>query len=190
MNIFYLDKNPKNCAEMHNSKHTIKMILEYAQLLSTAHRIIDGVPKLERSETTGRQRTRYILSDDRDDVLYAATHINHPSAIWVRQSLSNYMWLSHLLVELCHEYTYRYGKVHKCESIGLVKMLLNQVPNNIPNGPFTEPTPAMPDDVKVSGDSIASYRNYYIQNKQHLASWSGKINNRPIPEWFHASVSI
>ena len=98
------------------------------------------------------------------------------------------MWLSHLLVELCHEYTYRYGKVHKCESIGLVKCLLNNVPENIPNGPFTEPTPAMPDDVKVPGDSIASYRNYYIQNKTHLASWSGKINSRPIPEWYNASV--
>ena len=121
-------------------------------------------------------------------MLYSATHINHPSAIWVRQSLSNYMWLSHLLVELCHEYTYRYGKVHKCESIGLVKCLLNNVPENIPNGPFTEPTPAMPDDVKVSGNSIASYRNYYIQNKTHLASWSGKVNSRPVPEWYYASV--
>ena len=184
MNIFFLDENPTMSAKYHVDKHVVKMILEYAQLLSTAHRVLDGVTTLERSPTTGRQRTRYILSDDRDGVLYSATHINHPSAIWVRQSLSNYMWLSHLLVELCHEYTYRYGKVHKCESIGLVKCLLNNVPENIPNGPFTEPTPAMPDDVKVSGNSIASYRNYYIQNKTHLASWSGKVNSRSIPEWY------
>lgn len=188
MNIFYLDKNPMRCAEMHNDKHCIKMILEYAQLLSTTHRVLDGVSQLERSTTTGRQRTRYILPDDRNDMLYSATHINHPSAIWVRQSLSNYMWLSHLLVELCKEYTYRYGKVHKCESIGLVKTLLNTVPNNIPKGNFTEPTPAMPEDIKVKGSSIASYKNYYIKNKQHLASWSGKINGRNIPEWFNAAL--
>ena len=142
MNIFYLDNHVSRCAEMHNDKHCIKMILEYAQLLSTAHRVIDGVVNVGLS-ASGRKKQSYVLPDYRDSVLYSATHINHPSAIWVRQSLSNYMWLSHLLVELCHEYTYRYGKVHKCESIGLVKMLLNQVPKNIPNGTFTEPTPAM-----------------------------------------------
>ena len=42
MNIFYLHNDPKICAEMHNDKHCIKMILEYAQLLSTAHRVLDG----------------------------------------------------------------------------------------------------------------------------------------------------
>lgn len=98
------------------------------------------------------------------------------------------MWLVELLSELCKEYTYRYGKVHKCERDGLVDYLYTNLPNNIPNGPFTEPTPAMPDDIKVSGDSIASYRNYYIQNKTHLASWSGKVNSRPVPEWYYASV--
>ena len=188
MNIFYLDKHVSRCAEMHNDKHTIKIILEYAQLLSTAHRVIDGVIT-QGTSPSGRKRTTYKLADHRESMLYSATHINHPSAIWVRQSLSNYMWLSHLLVELCHEYTYRYGKVHKCESIGLVKCLLNNVPENIPNGPFTEPTPAMPDDVKVSGDSIASYRNYYIQNKTHLASWKGKVNSRPVPEWYEKGTN-
>ena len=187
MNIFYLSKNQIECAQFHNSKHVIKMILEYSQLLSTAHRVIDGTETTVKSNS-GRNVKRWILDDSRNDILYSATHTSHPSAIWVRQSLSNYMWLSHLLVELCHEYTYRYGKVHKCESIGLVKCLLNNVPVNIPNGPFTEPTPAMPDDVKVSGDSIASYKKYYIQNKPHLASWSGKINSRPVPEWYYASV--
>ena len=42
MNIFYLDHDVYKCAEMHNNKHTVKMILEYAQLLSTAHRFLDG----------------------------------------------------------------------------------------------------------------------------------------------------
>jgi len=42
MNIFYLNKDPKVCAEQHCDKHVVKMIVEYAQLLSTAHRVIDG----------------------------------------------------------------------------------------------------------------------------------------------------
>ena len=42
MNIFYLDPNPRICAEMHLDKHVVKMIIEYAQLMSTAHRFCDG----------------------------------------------------------------------------------------------------------------------------------------------------
>jgi len=52
MNIFYLDNDPKVCAEMHNDKHCIKMILEYAQLLSTAHRVLDGTLSVGLSEVS------------------------------------------------------------------------------------------------------------------------------------------
>ncbi len=180
MNIFYLDHDVKKCAEMHNDKHCVKMILEYAQLLSTAHRILDGVVSTGLTKT-GRKKTVYALADHRDTVLYSATHVNHPSATWVRQSKENYIWLAKLLAALCEEYTHRYGKTHKVVRDGLCYALLNIVPNNIPDKPFTEPTPAMPDDVKIVGNSLASYRNYYIKNKTHLAKWK----NRPIPEWYH-----
>jgi len=172
---------------MHNDKHCIKMILEYAQLLSTAHRYLDGTQSVGLSKT-GRKQTKYVLPDQRESILYSATHINHPSAVWVRKSVGNYMWLGNLLDELCKEYTYRYGKVHKCERDGLVQMLHDMVPDNIALTGFTEPIPAMPDDVKITGDSLASYRNYYINNKQHLASWKGKVNSRPVPEWFNANL--
>ena len=166
---------------MHNSKHTVKMILEYAQLLSTAHRVIDGTI-IEGTSPSGRKRTTYILPDTREDVLYSATHINHPSAIWVRQSASNYRWLFMLFCELLDEYTYRYGKHHKCEGlIGHLAML----PKNISTlYQFTEPTPAMPVEYIVKNDSIASYRNYYLQAKTHLANWKGKVNNREVPLWY------
>ena len=87
MNIFYLDKHVSRCAAMHNDKHCIKMILEYAQLLSTAHRVIDGT-LVEGQSKSGRKQKQYILPDERDGILYSATHINHPSAIWVRKSES------------------------------------------------------------------------------------------------------
>lgn len=182
MNIFYLDNDPIVCAEMHVDKHVIKQVLEYAQLLSTAHRVLDGVPCRILSDK-GRQKTVYRLPDNRDDILYSATHISHPSAIWVRQSDKNYDWLFSLFQALMDEYTYRYGKVHACSKL---EPYLGRIPNNIPWKPFTEPTPAMPDEVKVAGSSIKSYQNYYIQNKQHLASWNGKVNSRKQPEWFHA----
>jgi len=181
MNIFYLHPEPQICAEMHNNKHCVKMILEYAQLLSTAHRVLDGIQVIGLSQS-GRKQTRYELSDNRDGILYSATHINHPSAIWVRKTHQNYIWLTDLLEELCMEYTYRYEKIHKVERDGLLKVLRTNIPANIPIGPFTEPTPAMPDDVKVPGNSLASYRNYYNKNKTHLADWK----KRPVPQWFQA----
>ena len=181
MNIFYLHTNPPICAEYHVDRHSTKMVIEYAQLLSTAHRVLDGVQVTGISES-GRKQTSYAISDHRDGILYRATHINHPSAIWCRQSSANYIWLHELLVALCGEYTFRYGKVHKVDSCGLMKAL-QQVPTNVPQGSFTEPTPAMPDDVKVKGNSLASYRNYYRDYKQHLLSWKGKINSRPTPQW-------
>ena len=183
MNIFYLDHDVRKCAEMHNDKHVVKMILEYAQLLSTAHRVLDGVELIGLSDS-GRKKKFWTLGDSRDYTLYKATHINHPSAVWVRKSAQNYMWLAEMLEVLCGEYTYRYGKVHKVERDGLMQLLKNEFPKNLPIAPFTEPTPAMPDDVKIIGDSIKSYRNYYINNKAHLANWK----KRTTPEWYIANV--
>jgi hypothetical protein len=182
LNIFFLDKNPEKCAQMHVDRHVTKMVLEYAQLLSTAHRVLDGVLTVGLSQS-GRKQQRYILSDEREQMLYSATHINHPSAVWVRQSSANYMWLAELLEECCREYSYRYGKIHKVESSGLMQILKNVFPINISDKPFTEPTPAMPDECKVPGDSIQSYHNYYWSNKKHLWSWKGKINSRERPRW-------
>ena len=51
MNIFYLHENPKICAEMHLDKHASKMCIEYAQLLSTAHRVLDGTEYYGKTKT-------------------------------------------------------------------------------------------------------------------------------------------
>ena len=160
------------------------MILEYSQLLSTAHRVLDGT-MTTGINNNGRKQTSYVLADSRDNILYRATHLNHPSSIWVRQSTENYMWLAELLVQLCNEYTYRYGKVHKCEQSGLVNILATTIPNNIPHHSFTQPTPAMPTDCILHNDSMLSYRNYYIIKKKHIASWCGKINSRQVPDWYN-----
>ena len=180
INIFYLHNNTIECAKLHTDKHVVKMILEYAQLLSTAHRYLDGTPIVIRRATNNRKQTRYILPNDFDGVLYSSTHINHPSAIWVRKSKENYIWLSNMLLALCGEYTYRYGKTHKVERDGLCFVLLKNIPKNIGNEGWSEPTPAMPDTYKVNSNSIKSYINYYVGAKQHLASWK----KREKPDWY------
>ena len=183
MNIFYLSNNTKECSQMHVDKHCVKMILEYAQLLSTAHRVLDGTCMIGISDL-GRKTTSWILPDNRYNILYKATHINHPSAVWVRQSNSNYSWLSALLEDLSEEYTYRYGKIHKTKRDGLVEFLKDNVPKNIPTNVFTEPPRCMPEDCKIES-VIGSYRNYYKMYKNRMAVWK----TRDIPYWFTSQLS-
>jgi hypothetical protein len=189
MNIFYLDPDPTICAQWHVDKHVVKMILEYAQLLSTAHRILDGVPvevpytpvkaiyhanKQFSHLEYGKQKVRIDLTLHHTDImkeryLYRHTHPNHPSAIWVRESATNYLWLLDLLCALLSEYTYRYGKKHK--TAALIPYLA-ACPNNITRGLYrTEPTPAMEEQYKVEGDSIASYHAYYNGAKRDMFAW-------------------
>lgn len=180
MNIFYLDADPTTCARFHVDKHVVKMILEYVQLLSTAHRVLDGVQGIKVSES-GRKLKSWTLPDDREEVLYSATHVNHPSAIWARESNSNYAWLVKLYRACLREYTYRYNKEHKS---GELEPFLACYPDNIPKGIFTSPALAMPDQYKHE-DAIIAYRNYYIGEKSDLFSWKG----REVPYWIPKNTS-
>ena len=177
MNIFFLDKDPYVAAQYHCDKHVVKMILESAQLLSTAHRILDGSMSIEPN-ANGRKMKRWKLTDSRDSVLYTASHVNHPSAVWVRENMEHYRWLHNLMYFLIGEYKYRYdGKAHKCEA--LLAPLMD-APYNIDVLDWEDPPQAMPEDSKVPGDSVAAYRNYYMNHKRRMANW--KVRGTPI--WY------
>jgi hypothetical protein len=142
MNIFYLDSDPVKAAQIQYNKHVVKMILESAQMLCTAHHHYDNG----------------------HNVPYKKAHYNHPSTIWCRQNASQYMWLYDHMIALGKEYTKRYKKTHltitKCAEV------LKQLPPTIPETIFTEPPQCMPDQYKVIGDSLSAYWNYYEQEKQ------------------------
>ena len=87
------------------------MPIEYAQLLSTAHRLLDGTMWIDRT-ANNRRIKRWRLDDDREDNLYKAGHINHPSAVWCRETTANYFHLFSLYTATLAEFTYRYGKQH------------------------------------------------------------------------------
>ena len=151
MNIFYLDKDPVKAAKMQYNKHVVKMILESAQMLCTAHHCIMG-------------------SDA--DVPYKSAHKNHPSTIWARQSAQNYAWLYHHMMALGAEYTKRYGKKHlsitKCED----KLAI--LPGGILETGFEQPPQCMPDEYKDKC-SVKAYWNYYIGEKHSVANKNEKI---------------
>ena len=157
MNIFYLDPRPDTAAEMHCDKHVVKMILEYAQLLSTAHRVLDG--------------------DDAHPDLYKVAHKNHPSTRWTRSSEDHYVWLYELFRNLSIEFSNRYGKVHlSWKKLGFI---LDSLPKNIEDNGWEDPPQCMPDSCKDK-DVVTAYRNYYIQEKKYFAKW----NYTNQPKWW------
>lgn len=147
MNIFILSENPTEAAQLQLDKHVVKMCLETAQMLST---IADGP--------------------------YKPTHKNHPCTVWARTSKQNYEWLVLHGLALCEEYTYRYGKIHKCESI---ISSLSDRSVRFPNIGLTKFAMAMPDDLK-SSDVVESYKKYY-KTKSSFAKWT----KRSVPSWWN-----
>lgn len=99
MNLFLIGYTAKDVASNHCDKHVIKMILEIAQLLYTAWWC--SRPKVMQNVVHPKP--------------YRATHKNHPTAIWVRAHPNHYHFAAMVGLELCREYTRRYGKVHKTQ---------------------------------------------------------------------------
>ena len=158
MNKFVLDKNPKAAAEMHCDKHVPKMILETAQMLSTAHHVYD-TPQAP--------------------LVYKQSYLNHPCTLWVRESVDNYAWAYDLFRELNNEFVARRGKTH----LSWVK--LSQHLAQTPPLPLCGLTPfaqAMPDQYKQE-DAVEAYRAYYRGDKASFAKWEWPTAQTP--DWWN-----
>lgn len=81
MNIFVTSHIPQEAASHLDDLRLNKMILETAQLLSSAF--------------------RHLFSDH--PLLYQDTHLNHPCAIWARKNSKNYSWLVEYFDALAQE---------------------------------------------------------------------------------------
>jgi hypothetical protein len=148
MNIFILHNHPTIAAQMQCDKHVVKMCLETTQLLST----VAGGP-------------------------YKPTHVKHPCTKWAGECLSNFDWLTWHGMALCEEYTYRYGKVHKCEAV--LKNI--KPPASIADirrrTPFVQCMP----DVYKDVDPVVAYRNYYVSK---MSTVDMRWTKRETPSWF------
>lgn len=159
MNIFYLHRDPVKAANVQYNKHVVKMILESAQMLCTAHHC-------------------YGSSEQKANVPYRQAHLNHPSTIWARKSISTYMWLYDHMIALGKEYTKRYGKEHL--TITKCKDFLAIPPLHIQGNEFVEPPQCMPDKYKVENDAVSAYWNYYENEKHTVKNSDEELITRPI----------
>lgn len=176
MNIFALDEDPIVAAQYCCDDHVKKMVIESPQMLSTAHRVLDGYITTVTTKN-GRKRKTY-AHHDLDDVLYKSTHENHPCNKWIRTSVDNYMWLYHHFIELAKQFELRYGKTH----LSYIKLsdILKSPPKNLQSRGLTKMPLTMPDEYKQT-DVVASYRTFYLKDKIRFATWN-KLNN--VPDWW------
>lgn len=164
MNIFAVNEDPRLAALELPDKLVPKMIVESAQMLSTAHRVLDGDQKADMLH------------------LYKKAYENHPSTIWVRQDAMNYWWLWMHALTLCEEYKWRFspegqgtGNPHKTES---VIHALQELPLNIPaekdtNWEVLQDLPlCMPDQYKTEGGydqtTTGAYQKFVTQDKPYM----------------------
>lgn len=151
MNIFILDYDVAKCASYHNDKHVVKMITESAQMLSTACRL-SGL-----------------------DSGYKACYFNHPCNKWARTSITNWMWLKQLSVCLNDQWKTRFNHTRNHKACDVILSLPTP---KLPDLGLTKFALAMP-EVYQHDDAVQSYREYYLNDKRHLAMWRNGT-----PDWW------
>ena len=149
MNIFFLHRDPIVAAVRQHNKHVVKMTLESAQLLCTAHHVLGG------------------------SAPYKPTHVNHPCAVWVRSDANHYMWLYRHFAALSDEYTRRYGRVHK--SWLVCSKPLKALPKGLKASEWSDPPQCMPPEFQ-GDDTVAAYCRYYAAK---MENWNGTSRTNP-----------
>lgn len=173
MNIFALSDNPTEAAQFMCDKHIRKMIIETAQMLSTAC----------------WYHNKNVL-DKNTMKLYKPTHVNHPCNKWVRENDYNWLWLYCHWLALDNEYIHRFGKRHGSnpsnDRLRLIEVYANDIPTTYSFTKATPPPQAMPWYCKVSPENswentVKAYREYYIIEKNDIAEWN---TARKEPHWW------
>ena len=164
------------------------MILESAQMLCTAKRVLDGIEYTDFTKN-GRKIRRWRLENPNEEaIIYKAGWLKHPSTQWVMKSAYNYIWLFNHFMALNQEYKLRWQKNVNHVSVDKLADLLKHPPKNAPlNVIGTDADPAMPDHCKIAGDVVGSYRKYYILEKRRFAKW--EKHGAVMPEWYRKGIA-
>jgi hypothetical protein len=186
MNIFVLDSDPCTCARYHCDKHVVKMILESTQLLTNAYYLDTGITSRRQFAALDAVAMKKLMRKfrgfpRRDEnnlpTPYPPTHWHHPCSRWARATIENWRWLCELGLQLCAEYTRRYGRQHLCQS--MLEWMSKHEPS-LPSGTLTPFAQAMPEEIRIPDDPIGAYRQYYHLRKARFARW----RHSETPQWW------
>ena len=163
VNFFYLDKDPKKCAQYYCNKHVLKIPIEIAQILSKIH---------------------YDLNSNIDFSKIYKNSIVVNNSIgpyqWIRESYNNYIWACKLGLELINEYKLRYKKDHHKTEI-ILQFLFNNPPKLLKKG-ITKFIGTNKYDMFqfISNDPVVCARYNYAEMKCINDKWNKNIS----PDWF------
>ena len=160
MNIFVTDPDPQKCAIALDDVRLRKMIVETAQLLSTA------------LHEWGHERAADV---------YKPTHRNHPCNLWARENAGNFMWLYEHMNALAAEYQYRFEKEHKTAQLLMPFYMALWTMLSEANGvtPFPNCTP-----YKDWEDVTEAYKQT-LRDKWANDKRPPKWTKRELPEWIN-----
>lgn len=163
VNFFYLDEDPKKCAEYYCNRHILKIPIEIAQILSKIHYELNS-------------------NIDYSKIYKNASVVKNTIGpyCWIKESLHNYIWACTLGLELINEYKLRYNKTeHKTERI--LQFLFDNQPD-LPNIGKTKFRGTNKYDMfqYISNDPIICARYNYAEMKCINDKW----NKDGPPTWF------
>lgn len=170
MNIFFIDRCPIKSAQQLCDKHVVKMVLETAQMCSTAMHDWHSSPDTMVDYPTDLLKN-----------IYKPAYQNHPMTKWVRDLNCNLVWAIRHGLAIGEEYKYRYDKDHNSTSI--LQKIKDYMEHMgwwiiLEDNRHSKPPQCMPDEYKCD-DYVEAYRNYYRKDKAHILKWT----NREKPEW-------
>jgi hypothetical protein len=164
MNIFILDTDNAFAADYHCDQHINKMILESAQMLSTA--AYKHFPQLSKH-------------------VYKPAYINHPATLWTCESYDNMWWLSHLAIYLEEIRLDHSSNGHN--SIIIIKRIQDHIEPLCSRMPtdhvFCGPAHI---GLRTNISIVQKYREYYRYKHRQWLLDKGRgmtYKNRPVPEF-------
>jgi len=169
MNIFYLHDSPIICASYHADQHIHKMILESAQMLSTAAHSLPYIPS---------------------HLLYKPSYQKHPCTLWTAASPANMLWLCELAFALQSERE----SVANCgehSSIPVIRTIHSYLRNAHPHLSSADNTPHVfcgPATIshRLNMTTIQRYKEFYRRKAIRWPLDSGihmSYKGRPVPDF-------
>ena len=214
MNIFVLDQNPYAAAQYHCDKHVVKMILEYGQMLSTSHRLLDGTLQewvVRHPETNKPKRLRHwVLPGEVCEPELQQMHTGGEDEDGVAEGLIK--WVVKVENQKCYKVAHAnhpcsvWARASDCNYHWLYQLFDGSLREYSRRYGKTHTAARIQDFLKLSprriprsqltpfaqampeeykhDDPVEAYRRFYVGAKARFAKWK----NSPVPDWFSRSM--
>jgi hypothetical protein len=188
MKIYFLDTNPSKAAQALIDKHLGIQGVYLCQLLSAAHRAIDGIREERSSKISDKVAHRYALPEPLQSNLYPSRLINdYPAADFVKQSTGHYYWAHDYLTETLREFNKRYGYAHDHSDMAELlkfaptKMFKQELQEGwlfMPSVDIEKQYTSRDEDGVI--DLVKTYRNWYKFAQPGVMRWT----KTQTPTWY------